>query len=81
MKFPTIHLNGTSKKALQDAIEEAARAITSARKALQETSPHARDYYPQGPDAFPKARDEYVARRVKLEEIYSELLAIWESMS
>ncbi len=59
MTLPTIHLNGTSASALdeqQRAVGTAAYALLSA---LQDAAPNARDYYPQGPDAFAAARREH----------------------
>ena len=44
--LPIIHLNGTSREALLNALESAYGAITEAMDKLCECAPNGRDYYP-----------------------------------
>lgn len=57
--FPTVHMNGTSKRELVESYEKAAYAIAQAQDALSACSPNGRDYYPQGNDAISKAMAEF----------------------
>lgn len=52
MMIPTLHLNGTSRTELIKQLTDAGHALALAIDALGNASPHGRDYYPQGPDAF-----------------------------
>lgn len=61
MMIPTIHTNGTAKADLIKSIINANRALAVALVAMAECRPNGRDYYPQGPEAFGKARDEHAA--------------------
>ena len=75
--IPTIHDNGTPKAALLAALTAADEAIGKAAKALVQTATNARDYYPQGPDAFNKAADEHEARMsalAKMREDFREVV-------
>jgi hypothetical protein len=81
MIFPTIHLNGTSKDDLLEALMEANAAIRDAQKKLAETAPNGRDYYPQGPNVIYQAQDEHVARMNKLVEVERELSEIAEHLA
>jgi hypothetical protein len=80
MVYPTIHLNGTSKDALFEALSNACAAIREAEKALFETSPNARDYYPQGDGAYRQASNEYIARLERLGSVRVELYEILEAI-
>ena len=73
---PLVHLNGTSREALLDGYTNACHALRSAREAVIEASPNARDYYPLGNDAYRKAEKEHVARLQKLEDVRRELEAL-----
>lgn len=66
--FPTVHLNGTSREDLLEAIEQAYLAVSEAQSKLAQTAPNARDYYPQReyPQSFHTAQDEHSARMQKL---------------
>lgn len=75
---PTIHLNGTSFTDLRDEYAAAYDAIDKAIDALAAATMNGRDYYPQGADAFYKARDERQAALDKLREAHQyvgEMLA------
>lgn len=73
MTLPTIHNNGTSASDLCDRYQAAATAIETARQAVAECCPNARDYYPQGANAYSEARAEHSTRLDKLEEIRADL--------
>lgn len=70
---PTIHRNGSSKQQLMEDLLTAMQAIDEAIKAVRQTSPNGRDYYPQGDDAFRTAGREHVERLKSLEKIKQEL--------
>jgi len=73
MRIPTIHLNGTSADALIDQLSEAIDALAVALRRLQDASPNARDYYPQGPHAFTEAQAEHEARWRAIDAVRREL--------
>lgn len=74
MHKPTIHMNGTSKNALLESYLGAMEAIRDAIEAVQDTSPHGRDYYVQeDPDAFVGAVREHQARLKALQTVIGEL--------
>lgn len=77
---PTIHLNGSPAKALQEALADAYRSIGEALGKLHETAPHARDYYVQKPGAFAVAQDQYFQRLNALVTVRNELLVIREGI-
>jgi len=54
--LPTVHLNGTGRKMLNDDYTAAYCALQTAIRAFQSIEFHARDYYTQGVDAFTRAR-------------------------
>jgi len=56
--IPTIHLNGTNAAALRDEYAAAYDALKKAREAFASTICNGRDFYPQGCEAYYKARDE-----------------------
>jgi hypothetical protein len=80
MMIPTIHLNGTAKQDLMDALSDAFFAIGQAQRKLESTIPNGRDYYPQAPDAVYKATEEYCARWQKLEDVKRELDQLREAI-
>lgn len=73
MEFPTIHLNGTSKRELLEQYTEASHAVDAALDALYKAGPNGRDYYVQSASALYKAQDEHYARIKKLREVKQEL--------
>ncbi len=73
MKKPTVHLNGTSAERLIDGYVAADNALRSAERALEESAPNGRDYYPQGDGAIGQAIKEHVARVEKLRAIRAEI--------
>lgn len=77
---PTVHLNGTSRKALFEQHVAAAQAVRVAREVHAESAPHGRDYYLQGPTAYREAQLEYLARDRKLAEVCEELMKLAEAI-
>lgn len=81
MMKPSIHLNGTSRGDLFDAYVDATVAVEAAIDAVAKAYPHGRDYYPQGDDAFDKARAEHNARLEALNKVANELHRLSEHCS
>lgn len=77
---PTIHLNGTSKAALLDDLGEAAVAIDAAYRAVKQTAPNGRDYYPQGPLALGAALAEHEDRLRRLDAVKAEIEALMDAI-
>lgn len=73
MTKPTIHLNGTGAQDLLDQYRTAMEALQAASEAHANASPNARDYYPQGGDAYTTARREHDSRAERLEAISDEI--------
>ncbi len=73
MIFPTIHLNGTSKRELYLAYYAAHNAVQDAINSLATTAPHGRDYYPQGDNMIYSAAKDHAARMVALNNVLKEL--------
>lgn len=67
--LPTIHLNGTGAKTLLEEYTALAEAIESATTALERATCNARDFYPQGNDAWNRAKDERREMFQKLEDL------------
>lgn len=80
MRTPTIHLNGTSRDRLFEGIADAAGALRAALRAMDDASPNARDYYPQGPEAYGEAAKEHAARVERIRSVLSELETIAEAI-
>jgi hypothetical protein len=72
MMKPSIHLNGSSRSDLLDQQANAMTGIRTAIEALSEACPNARDYYPQGDQAYSEARAEHVSRLERLRAILKE---------
>jgi hypothetical protein len=77
MKLPTFHLNGTSAASLRDGYRAAHAAIGEALAALTGAHPHARDYYPQGDDAFGAALAEHRKRVAAIASVHAEIGALY----
>lgn len=73
VKFPTIHLNGTNRDDLLEALEQAHEAVRLAQEKLALCGPNARDYYPQEEGAFYVAQEEHSDRMRKLTDVRREL--------
>ena len=74
MTLPTIHMNGTSKRMLLEGYDDAQFAIRQAHDKICKIEFNARDYYPQGPDAWTEAVKERTEILRKLEEVRDYLL-------
>jgi hypothetical protein len=70
---PIIHLNGSGRQNLIDALAAAYSAIDSAAEAIKQTAPNGRDYYPAGPEALEAARKQYTRRIRALRDLQDEL--------
>ena len=81
MITPTIHLNGSSKDSLLEELCTALDALHAAETALHCCSPNARDYYPQGPEAFPGAVREHLQRVKAIRDVRAALEAILETVA
>ena len=78
MILPTIHTNGTSPEMLKEGYLEAYRAVTAADATLVAIEFNARDYYPQGPEAWTTARAERQHQLARLRCIAAELMTVLE---
>jgi hypothetical protein len=66
---PTIHLNGTNGEELKAEYYAAFEAIEAAVEALAAATSNARDFYPQGADAYYRHRDERAEAFDKLRQV------------
>lgn len=73
LTVPTIHLNGTSKERLIEALCEASGKLNEAYAALKETAPNGRDYYVQGNTALINAIAEHSSRLRRIDDVRKEL--------
>lgn len=64
--LPTLHLNGTGREGLQRDYQAAYKALVAFRDAFAAIEFNARDYYPQGNQAYYQARSE---RDLEMERI------------
>lgn len=81
MILPTIHLNGTGKNALESDYRNARARVMDALRAFDAIEFNARDYYPQGPEAFTAAREERASMARKLVDVREYLEAHTEHIS
>lgn len=81
MRFPSVHFNGTSRATLIDGYRAAVEALREAEAAVGATAPNARDYYPQGGDAFTEANREHVGRLVQLREVRAGMELLLDRVS
>lgn len=80
MRLPTIHLNGTSREYLFEEAVSTAGALRGAITALEAMTVNARDYYPQGPDAYPEAAREHWERIERVRGVLNEVYALLDSL-
>ena len=73
LTLPTIHLNGTSAESLMEGYQKAYEAVSEAILAVARAYPNARDYYPQGNEAFSGAMLEHGRRLMLLQTVGREL--------
>lgn len=76
--LPTIHLNGTGADSLKKEYRSARRAIGAAIDALAAATCNARDFYPQEPGAWQRARAER-QEAFRLLQLVSDYAEIWEA--
>ena len=76
--IPTIHLNGTGFTTLRDEYAAAYDAIEKAMEALAAAILNGRDYYPQEPGAYYKARAE---RDEALDKLRDASIYVGESLA
>ena len=67
--LPTIHRNGTGAQSLADEYLAVVRALRLAGEALDNATCNARDFYPQGDEAWSVARKERDEAFRKLREV------------
>ena len=56
--LPTIHLNGTGAANLEAEYRAVRQAVNETTRLLEQATCNARDFYPQEPGAWQRARDE-----------------------
>jgi hypothetical protein len=78
MTLPTIHTNGTSARELARGYSNARLAVQEAIEILSKVEFNARDYYPQGQDAWNAAVRERSDTFDKLRSVTGELYALEE---
>jgi hypothetical protein len=76
--LPTIHLNGTGADSLEQEYRAVRHAIAAAVDALEAATCNARDFYPQEPGAWERARAER-AEAFKLLQLVSNYAEQWEA--
>lgn len=81
MQIPTVHNNGTSKVELLEQIRNAYEASRELVVALGKMSPHQRDYYVQGDEAWKKARDEHYDRIIRITNLQGELFDLFAGIN
>lgn len=74
LTIPTVHMNGSGAKNLNEQYRGALEAIQEARQALP--VPHGRDYYVQEEGAYEKARAQFEDQVRKLGEVEEQLSGI-----
>ena len=67
--MPTVHMNGTSHKMLDEGYKDAYFALKTFTKAFGYVEFNARDYYVQGPDAWMAAVDARMEINLKIQDI------------
>lgn len=80
---PTVNLNGSSKKDLNEDLAATISSIHQAQVDLRRCKPHGRDYYVQEDptNAIHRATIEWERRMTALERVKDELFAIYEDVA
>jgi hypothetical protein len=76
--LPTIHLNGTGATGLEAEYRAVRLAISKAVRLLEQATCNARDFYPQSPGAYEKARAERQQAFQNLQRV-SDYAEAWET--
>jgi hypothetical protein len=80
--IPSIHMNGTSAKTLQDEIRKACSDIMVARMSVADMTVHGRDHYVKtDKESFTKAQAEHVARLKALDDVYADLIELYKGIT
>lgn len=74
--LPTIHTNGTSAAELFRGYRAAMKACQSATEAIRGIEFNARDYYPQGPEAWTSALSEMERHAANIKAAKDAFLAV-----
>lgn len=74
--LPIIHMNGTSRKMLQEDYDKADDALDNFTKAFGSIEFNARDYYPGGPGCWEEALEQREEISRKIQDIQSYINAI-----
>ena len=74
--LPTVHINGTGAETLRAEYEDLYEALQAAEAKLLEVTFNGRDFYPQGFEAYLRARLERSEMLAKLREIM-DYAAAW----
>lgn len=76
--LPTIHLNGTGAANLEAEYRAVRQAVGDATRLLEQATCNARDFYPQEPSAWQRARDERT-EAFRLLQLVSDYAEQWEA--
>jgi hypothetical protein len=76
--LPTIHLNGTGATTLQEQYRAVRLAAKATADALADATCNARDFYPQGPEAFQQAQADR-REMFRLLQLVEDYAAQWET--
>jgi hypothetical protein len=79
MIYPTLHLGGTSKDALLEALHEAVEALIDTENALGRVHPHGRDYV-YVPGSYETATLEHQRRVLMIQTVRNEIDTIRENI-
>ena len=74
--LPTIHMNGTSAKMLMEGYDALSFALLEAAQAFGKCEFNGRDYYPQGPEAWTAARDEWEKMQADIHAVREKVNAL-----
>jgi len=80
LQLPAIHLNGTSRESLIEALSDAASALREAIEKTAQTYPNARDYYVLPGEALRLAEHQHAFRMERLRDVYKELQGLAEGI-
>lgn len=78
MRLPTIHINGTHRNNLLEELSKVSSTLGDTLYAMRRASPNARDYYPQGQEAFAEAVSEHAGRIERINSVAAEIEAMIE---